>query len=386
MEIIRKILAITTTRADYGVLRPLLVALNNDEKFNLKLVVTGTHLDPEFGLTVNEIDDLEIYRKIEIALATDSFASNVKSMALLQIGLSDILSVEKPDIMIVLGDRFELLPIVSSCLIFNVPVAHISGGEITKGALDDSVRHAVTKMSHIHFAATEDYRKRIIQLGEDPKLVFNVGEPGLEDLENHSMASSNELNLPFGPNDDIFLITFHPETSLSNNSHNGIDELLNALKEFTNFKFIFTSSNTDNGGRDINKKIKKFCDIFSENSIYYPSLGRSNYLFWLKKSILVIGNSSSGIIEAPIFDLPTINIGERQFGRSQAKSIINCSLEKESIIKAISLGLDTDYRKLILTNNVSPYVKNNSIKSIINVLGEVKLDKLIAKNFFDLEK
>ncbi|KUF35300.1 UDP-N-acetylglucosamine 2-epimerase [Lysinibacillus sp. F5] len=331
----RKICVVTGTRAEYGLLANLIKKIAQDDEFELQVVVTGMHLSPEFGNTYRKIEDdgFFINEKVEILLSTDTDTGIVKSMGLATIGFADSLARLQPDLIIILGDRFEMLAVAQAALIMQIPIAHIHGGECTFGAYDDAIRHSITKMATWHFTSTESHRKRVIQLGESPERVFNVGAIGIENIVNLKLLTKDELFLKLELNEKkpMFLITYHPET---NGQTEGIYQLLQALEHYPDINLLFTKSNADNGGRMINEAIQEFV-LNHSNGKLYDSLGQLNYLSAVKHAEVVIGNSSSGLIEVPYLGTPTVNCGTRQEGREQPNSIFNIGLDANEIYLTI---------------------------------------------------
>ncbi len=340
----KKICVVTGTRAEYGLLRPLIKRINEDNQLELQIIATGMHLSPEFGSTYKEIgnDGFNIDEKIEILLSSDTPVGISKSIGLGIIGFADVFERLKPDMIIILGDRYEVFAAASAAMVSRIPIAHLHGGETTEGAIDEAIRHSITKMSYLHFTSTEKYRQRVIQLGEDPERVFNVGAIGIESIKELKLLNKSELekSISFKLDKKTALVTFHPVTLENNTSKKQFQELLNALDKFKDLKIIFTKANSDTNGRIINSMIDEYVYSNKNRTIAFTSMGQLRYLSAMKYIDLVIGNSSSGIIEAPYFNVPTINIGDRQKGRTQAQSIINCKPIKQdiyySIIKALS--------------------------------------------------
>lgn len=385
----KKISILTATRAEYGLLRPIIIKLNNVDYFDVRIVVTGAHLSSEFGLTFQEIekDGLVIDEKIEILLSSDTPSSISKSMGLAMISFADYFEKLKPDLLIVLGDRYETLAVATTAMMQKIPIAHLYGGETTEGAIDESIRHAITKMSYLHFTSTEIYRKRVIQLGEHPDRVYNVGAIGIENILNERLLSKNELACELAVDLSIpyAVVTFHPVTLDNNSSKNQIESLLQVCKEYEGLNFIFTKANADSDGRIISQHIDKYA-LENVNILAFTSLGMRRYLSALKYCSLVIGNSSSGILEAPSFGIPTVNIGDRQKGRLQASSVINCEPSIDSIKKAIDLALDNDFIKKA-KETMNPYGKGNTSEKIVETISRYltngKID--LKKKFYNCE-
>lgn len=387
----KKIISVlTATRAEYGLLKPIIKNLSSIEDFDVRIVATGAHLSPEFGLTYQEIekDGLTIDEKIEILLSSDTPSSISKSMGLALIGFAEYFDKLRPDLLLALGDRYETLAVATAAMNQRIPIAHLHGGETTEGAIDEAVRHAITKMSYLHFTSTEAYRKRVIQLGETPDRVFNVGAIGIENIQREPLMSKEELekSIDIKLNKPYAIVTFHPVTLEQESSMRQTNELLEACASYPSMFFIFTKANADTNGRIINGMIDKFVDSH-DNTAAFTSLGMTRYLSALKYCCMVIGNSSSGIIEAPSFGVPTVNIGDRQKGRIQASSIMNSEAKKEDIQKAIDIAFDIEFReKAKETQN--PYSKDNTSDMIINVIRDFVIKNKIdlKKKFFDLEK
>lgn len=383
----KKISILTATRAEYGLLRPIIKKLNKVSDFDIRLVVTGAHLSPEFGLTFKEIeqDEIEIDEKIEILLSADTPASISKSMGLAMISFADYFSRLKPDMLIVLGDRYETLAV--SCVAMNqrIPIAHLYGGETTEGAVDECIRHAITKLSYLHFTSTQEYRQRVIQLGEQPNRVFCVGAVGIENILNEKLMSKSELesSIDYKLDRPYAVVTFHPVTLENNNSSKEFKELLAFCKDHKDMKFIFSKANADADGRVINLLIDSFVKE-NDNGVAFNSLGMLRYLSALKYCSMVIGNSSSGLLEAPSFGIPTINIGDRQKGRIQADSVINCEPITEDIDKAFNLASTEEFKNKAY-NTINPYGDGNTSQKIVDVVKDFLLnDKIdLKKKFYD---
>lgn len=381
----RKICVITGSRAEYGLLSGLMRAIKEDESFELQVIATNMHLSPEFGLTYKEIerDGFFINKKVEMLLSSDTANATTKSVGLATIGFADAYEDLKPDMIVVLGDRYEILAAVSAALFYKIPVAHLHGGEITEGAYDDCIRHAITKMSHLHFTSTEEYRQRVIQLGEDPKRVFNVGAPGIENIKKVPLMDKKELESTldgFTFNDKTILITYHPVTLENSTAEEQIQNLLSALDEYPDIKIIFTLPNSDTDGRVIIRLINEYVSKHQEKAIAYPSLGLKRYLSALQFVKAVVGNSSSGIIEVPSFGIPTLNIGDRQKGRIAADSVINCGTSKKDILDGLDNVLNSNPKEIH-----NPYEGKNTTEDILHVLKTYPLEGLIQKTFYNLK-
>jgi len=382
----RKVCVVTGSRAEYGLLYWLMKKVDTENELQLQIIVTGMHLSSEFGLTYKEIQkDFKINKKINLLLYSDTHVDISKSMGLAQISFAKAYDELKPDIIVVLGDRFEIFSAVSAALIARIPVAHLHGGESTEGAYDESLRHSITKMSHLHFTATDTYKKRVIQLGEDAKKVFNVGGMGIENIKKYKFLSKNEFENSikrklFSKN---ILVAFHPVTLENNTTKKQFQELLKAIDKLKNTFIIFTKTNSDTNGRIINKMIDHYIKKNYKKSVGFTSLGQLRYLSALKYVDIVIGNSSSGLTEAPSFKTATINIGDRQKGRIKAESVLNCLPKKQSIIKSIEYAYSKKFQK-ILKDVKNPYDKGPPSKKIIKIIKNIKLENILKKKFYDL--
>lgn len=385
----KKICILTSTRAEYGLLKPIIKKLMEVPEIDVRVVATGAHLSPEFGLTYKEIeqDGIAIDEKIEILLSADTPSAISKSMGLAMINFADYFSKLNPDLLIVLGDRYETLAVCCVAMNQRIPIAHLYGGETTEGAVDESIRHAITKLSYLHFTSTEEYRRRVIQLGEHPIRVFSVGAIGIENTLKEKLMSKAELeaSIDFKLDKPYAVITFHPVTLEDNNTAKQFQALLKACEKYKNMKFIFSKANADANGRVINQLIDRFVNE-SDNAVVYDSLGMVRYLSAIKFSSMVIGNSSSGLVEAPSFGVPTINIGDRQKGRLQADSVINCEPITEKIDKAITLAL-TEQFKNKAQKTINPYGDGNTSLKIVDVIKDFLLNNKIdlKKKFYDCE-
>lgn len=382
----RKICIVTGTRAEYGLLSRLMRFIEEDVDMQLQIIATNMHLSPEFGLTYREIekDGFKINKKVEMLLSADTSSSVAKSLGLGIIGFADAYTDLQPDMIIVLGDRYEILGAVSTALLFRIPVAHISGGDVTEGAYDDSIRHAVTKMSHLHFTTTEEYRNRVIQLGENPSRVYNVGSIGLDNIRNMNLLSREafEESIGFRLGERNLLVTFHPVTLEQHTAADQFSDLLEALDK-SGAHIIFTKPNSDSDGRVIISMIDDFVEHHPEKSVSFLSLGYLRYLSALQYVDAVIGNSSSGIVEAPSFGIPTVNIGDRQKGRIRSESVIDCEPDKESIGEAIKKAFSSDFKE-VASRAINPYEKNGTVYEILDVIKNADISSLIPKKFYDL--
>lgn len=383
----RKICVVTGTRAEFGLLYWLIHELNEDSSIELQLIVTGMHLSPEFGLTYQEIEKAEfkIAKKIEILLSSDTPVGISKSMGLAMISFSEALEELKPCVLVILGDRFEMLAVASAATIARIPIAHIHGGESTEGLIDEPIRHAITKMAHLHFTVTNTYQRRVIQLGENPARVFNVGAPGIDNIHNLSLLSKVQLEraLNFSLGEKYMVVTFHPVTLESATAENQFNQLLDALDNFNNFHIIFTKPNADTDGRIISNQIDKFVSQQRRRCISFQSMGQLLYLSAVKNANVVVGNSSSGIIEAPSLKVPTVNIGDRQRGRVKAPSVVDCEPKSVDIVNAIQIAI-SDKMLETIQNLDNPYGNGGASKAIAQVLKTQPLDNLLKKEFYNL--
>ncbi len=385
----KKIGVITGTRAEYGLLKPLITKLNMAVDLELQLIVTGMHLSPEFGLTYQEIeqDGFKIKERNEMLLSSDTPNGITKSMGVAIIGFADIYTRIAPDIVIILGDRYEAFAAASAAMIHRIPIAHIHGGELTEGLIDDPIRHSITKMSSLHFTSTEQYRQRVIQLGEQPTTVVNVGALGIENIKEQKLLSKQDLaqRIDFSLDKPYFIVTFHPVTLEDNTAEVQFENLLNALDTFTEYRIIFTKANADTDGRIVNSLIDEYIVKNKERAVAFTSLGMLRYLSALKYCEMVIGNSSSGILEAPSFHIPTVNIGDRQAGRMKGKSIIDCGWTTEEIVHGIQRAQILK-RCGDLQNDVNVYEGKDTSETIMKVLRNYLMkDNSIKKNFYDIE-
>lgn len=381
---------LTATRAEYGLLKPVIKEFLARKDFCTKVAVTGMHLSSEFGLTYKEIesDGISIDTKIDIQVSSSSSQAISKTMALALLGFADYFERIKPDLLVVLGDRYETLAVCCAAMNQRIPIAHIAGGETTEGAVDEAIRHSITKMSYLHFTEAEPYTKRVIQLGENPERVFTAGYLGIENVQTCPKFSLNELsdNLQIKLDEKKYaVVTFHPVTLENQTAEEQIIELLKAIERYPDFKFIFTKSNADAGGELINEQIDKFVKTHPNCKAFF-SLGLKRYLSALEYSAFVIGNSSSGLSEAPAFGIPTINIGDRQKGRLMPKSVICCEPREEEIVKVINTVISTDFINSIKTNcfDYKELPSKTIVRTICDFLIHNRID--IKKSFFDFKK
>ena len=382
----KKVCVITGTRAEYGLLKNLVKQFESSKMIDLQLVVTGMHLSPEFGMTLWEIEQDGFFpdRKIEILLSSDSPSSITKSIGVGMLGFADAFKELEPDLIILLGDRFEIFAAAAAAMIARIPVGHIHGGEATEGLIDEAIRHSITKMSLLHFVATPEYRKRVEQLGECPQRVYLVGGLGVDALMNTEMKNKTqlerELSLTFGPKN--LLVAFHPVTLEENTSALQMQELLDALEKLKDTSLIFTMPNADTEGRAIKAKIDSFCEN-KPHAYQFDSLGQTNFYSCLAQVDGLIGNSSSGVLEAPSFQIGTVNIGDRQKGRVFAESIIQCNPNKTDIIIAIERLYSSNFQKMI-KNVKNPYGKGGASSKILKIIENINLDGVLKKQFYEI--
>lgn len=373
----RKICLVTTTRAEYGIMSRLIEKLNDDEEIEFQLIASGMHLSEKFGNTVDEIK-VPITKKIDIEIEKEP----AHALALAVEKFTKAFEELNPDIVVLLGDRYEIMGAAQAAMLCNVPIAHLHGGETTEGAIDEAIRHSITKMSHLHFTSCEDYRKRVIQLGEAPNRVFNVGSLGVENIKKLPLLSKEELekSLDFQFGKKNLLVTFHPVTLEKGNAKKQFEELLAALDLLENTNIIFTMPNSDSESDEIFKLINEYVKSH-KNSKAFKSLGVIRYLSALQYVDAVVGNSSSGIVEVPSFNIATVNIGNRQKGRIQASSIINCNPEKDDILEAVK-----KVYTLYFENVKNPYEGINTAERIIDILKNHNLENILKKKFYDIKQ
>ena len=381
----RKICVVTGSRAEYGILRRLMSAIKDCPELDLQVIATNQHLSKSQGETYKEIegDGFTIDYKVYMADddAPDNANTTAKSISRGVAGFADAFDALQTDLLLILGDRYEMLAVASTALIYKIPIAHLHGGEITEGAFDDAIRHAITKMSHLHFTSTEAYRKRVIQLGERPDRVFNVGALGVENVLKNNFMSREEIeqSLNFQITDKCFLCTYHPVTLCNMSSQTQVVNLLEALDDYKDYHIIFTYSNSDTNSQIIIKRIQEYVDRNKDRCMFIPSLGQRRYFSVLKYMTAVIGNSSSGIIEVPSFGIPTLDIGDRQKGRIAANSVIHCGYSTEEIKDGL--------KKVVACNHKTfdnPYYKEGTCDAILNIIKNYPLDNLVQKHFYDI--
>ena len=384
-----KVCVVTATRAEYGLLRPLLFKLNCNPEVELCLIVTGTHLSEKYGNTQKEIeeDGFQDFVKVEIPLDDDSKKGMGITTGVVTEKFSEVFSRIIPNIVVILGDRYEMLGVATAAHLVGVPIAHMCGGDVTEGAVDDAIRHCITKLSYLHFPGCEESARRIIQMGENPDRVFNVGEPGIENCLNMNLIKRDELakQLNFDRiNGDFCVVTFHPVTMEDNTAEEQVYELIKAMDHFSQMSYIITKANADAGGRIINEIWDREA-LKREQWLVVSSLGMLRYLSAVKNSKLVIGNSSSGLVEVPAFEIPTVNIGDRQKGRTSADSVIDCKPNESAIIEAIERGLSERFRNSIKGIKL-PFGDGSTSEKIVNVLmdylknGKIKVEKKFYDN------
>lgn len=382
----RKICFVTGTRAEYGLLSRLMRLVKEDKDLRLQVIATNMHLMPEYGETYKEIEKegFTIDKKVYMNKPSDDAHGIISSMAEEMQGMNDALSELKPDILVLLGDRYEILVAAQVALIHRVPIAHIHGGEVTEGAFDDAIRHSVTKMSSLHFTSCEEYRHRVIQMGEQPSRVFDVGSLGVENIKAVPLMTKDELevSLDFKIDKQTILVTYHPVT-LGGDPAKDIREFLDALDQFKDLKVIFTMPNSDTGRDAIALAVENYVEKHSNSAKAYTSLGLKRYLSTLQFVKAAVGNSSSGIIEVPSLGIPTLNIGDRQKGRLASKSVVNCGTSKDEVIAGLKLCLSEEMQKAAKTYE-NPYAKSNTANLIYQELKNVELTGLNLKTFYDL--
>lgn len=384
----RKICVVTGTRAEYGLLSRLMRLIDESADTQLQIIATNMHLSPMFGNTYQEIerDGFTIDKKIPILEeGKDTAKDTVISMSRALAGFAEAYDELKPDLLVVLGDRYEILAAATAAMIERIPIAHLYGGEITEGAYDDAIRHCITKMSHLHFTGTEQYRKRVIQLGEQPDRVFNVGSIGVENIKKLPLLNKDEIedSLQFKIDTNTILVTFHPVTLGNHTAEKDISDFIAALEERKGLRIIFTMPNSDTGGQVIFDAIDSFVKRNPDRSKVFKSLGVLRYLSTMRQCAAVVGNSSSGLVEVPSFGIPTLNIGDRQKGRIASDSVYNCETDKESVLLGLEKVLSTEFRKKA-AKTVNPYEKADTANSIFRTISTFPLECLNQKHFYDI--
>lgn len=385
----RKIAVVTGTRAEYGLLKWLMKEIQRTEPLSLQCIATGAHFSPEFGNTYNNIlnDNIDIAYRVEMQLSSDSRVAVTKSLGLGVIGFADAYATLEPDVLVLLGDRYEILAAAQAAMIARIPIVHLHGGEACEGLIDEPVRHAITKMSHFHFVAADEYKKRVIQLGENPDTVFNIGPMMQDGFNKEKLLSKKEIEkeISFSISEKLFLITYHPVTLSGIKPEEYYTELFDALDEFPDYQCIFTMSNTDPSGKIIFDLIESYCSRNKHRAIAFTSLGSCKYYSLLRLATAVVGNSSSGLLEAPYFRTATVNIGDRQRGRLLSSSVLTCGYYKSEIIKALKLICISEWRQEHLEKIKIPYGMGKPAQEICQFLETVELDNVLMKGFYNIE-
>ena len=385
----KKVCIVTGTRAEYGLLKPVIDKVYHSDLLELQLVVTGMHLSTEFGLTYKEIeeDGYPITSKVEMLLGSDTPVGITKSMGVAMIGFADCFDQNKPDIVVILGDRYEMLAAASAAMIARIPIAHIHGGELTEGIIDEAIRHSITKMSHIHFTTVEEYRKRVIQLGESPSTVYNLGALGVENAKKVNLLPKEELEnmIGFQFHFPTIMVTYHPVTLEKTFAQKQFEEILDVIDRHKEISVIFTKANADTDGRIINEMIDEYVNLNKDRCRGYTSLGQKKYLSALQFCDAVVGNSSSGIIEVPSFKIPTVNIGDRQKGRARAESVIDCGNGGDQIDAALMKALSVEFIDKI-SGIKNPYEGEKTSEKIVEIISKRVYEGIdIRKKFYDIE-
>lgn len=387
----RKICVVTGTRAEYGLLSRLMGIIKNSSNTELQIIATNMHLSPKYGNTYKEIEKDGFTLDCKIPIIDDSdkddAVTTVKSMAKALSGFADAYNQLKPDMVVVLGDRYEILAAATAALIERIPIAHIHGGEVTEGAFDDAIRHSITKMSQLHFASTESYRRRIIQLGELPDRVFYMGAVGVENVKKLSLMSKEEIekDIDFEIDKNTILVTYHPVTLGERTAKEDIDDFIAALEERKDLRVIFTMPNSDTGSQFIVDAINAFVARNTDRAKAYKSLGVVRYLSVMKEVGAVVGNSSSGLVEVPSFGIPTLNIGDRQKGRLAAESVVNCGTDTKSVLQGLDKVFSPEFKAFAATVK-NPYDKEGTAQAIFDVISTYPLEKLNQKHFYDINQ
>ncbi|MBD5212793.1 MAG: UDP-N-acetylglucosamine 2-epimerase (hydrolyzing) [Bacteroidales bacterium] len=381
----KKICFFTGSRAEYGILSSLMKAISSHPEMTLQIVATNMHLSPEYGLTVNEIerDGFRVDRRVEMLLSSDTSVGTAKSVGLGIIGYADALDQLAPDLVVILGDRYEMLGVAQTALLFNIPVAHLHGGEITEGAYDDAIRHAITKLSHLHFTSTEEYRQNVIQLGEDPARVFSVGALGVDNIMEAEIMPRADIEryIDFDLSGDYAVVTFHPVTAEPGEAEVQTAEFLNGLEQMLGqLKFLITLPNSDTEARAVSRMMQDFEAAHPDRVKCVRSLGRNRYYSAVSHSVCVAGNSSSGLIEAPSLGVPTVNVGNRQKGRARGESVIDVECKADAVAEGLRRALADEMQTLAATRP-NPYFRADTLESIMKVLSETDIAGLNPKKF-----
>jgi UDP-hydrolysing UDP-N-acetyl-D-glucosamine 2-epimerase len=383
----RKVCVVTDSRAEYGLLHWTMKEIEKHVGLDLQVVVCGGHLSPEFGQTykVIENDGFRLDGRVEMTLSGDTPSAISKSIGLGCIGFADTFENLQPDIIVLLGDRYELLAAAQAALIARIPIAHIHGGETTEGAIDEAIRHSITKMSHLHFTTADEHRRRVIQLGEMPDRVYNFGAPGLDHLRHFTPLSRQQLgeSLNMKLDENFFLVTYHPVTLAKIDPGVAMKALLHALDQFPDYQILITAPNTDTAGRTLFPIIQNFAAERPARVAFEVSLGQERYLSALSHASAVVGNSSSGLIEAPSIPVATVNIGERQRGRLRAASVVNCAETENDISTAIAQALTSDHQAVVACST-NPYDSGETASRIVSILAKADLEGIVLKKFYDL--
>lgn len=386
-EMMRKIAVFTGTRAEYGLLYWIIKGLHESVEVELQFYVGGMHLSPEFGYTITQIekDGFPVTERMEFLLSSDSPVGISKSMGLALINSAEVLDRNKPDLIVLLGDRFESMAVAQAAMVACIPVAHIHGGETTEGLIDEAVRHSITKMGHLHFAATEGYKKRIQQLGEQPERIFNFGAPGIDSIVNLQLLKREELSnaINFSIDKPYFMVTYHPVTLEVDGASDSLVNLLKVLDDYPNHQLIITYPNADTHGRKLIEILDEYQSVHTKRVLLTQSLGQLRYLSAMKYCDAVIGNSSSGLIETPTFNVPTVNIGNRQKGRIAGETVLHCDESIESIRDTIGKAVSADFIKCC-KKAINPYGIGNTSERIVDVLINYSLERIVNKKFHDL--
>ena len=372
---VKKICVVTGTRADFGIMSRLLEMIRDSREFELQVVATNMHLAPEYGMTVNEIEQsgFKVDRRVDMLLSGDSATATVKSMGVGMIGIADALADLRPDYLLILGDRYEMLSVASASIIFRIPVIHLHGGEVTEGAYDNAIRAAITQLSSIHFTSTEEYRNNVVRMGADPARAFNVGSLGVDNARTDELMTLEAFNqsLDFDFRPGFLLVTYHPATCHPGEEAKDTKQFLDALDRFPDQQILITMPNSDTGGREVARLMREYGERNPDCVKCVTSLGRLRYYTALSLCGAVVGNSSSGLIEAPSFGVPTLNVGDRQKGRAQGNTVVNSGSETEEIVAGLKKVLTPDFRIYCRQEGVNPYSQPNTALQILNHLRDI---------------